>query len=66
MIAHTLRFDFKVPHDLQVGCVAQPRTRSVGGKATKKQFRPKLSISVTWKKRNRLSKNPSNVGTNRH
>ena len=28
--AHTLHVDFEVPCNSQVGCVAQPRTRSVG------------------------------------
>ena len=28
--AHTLRVDFEVPCNSQVGCVAQPRTRLVG------------------------------------
>jgi len=32
--AHTLRVGFEVPHDSQVGSVAQPRTRSVGIQAT--------------------------------
>ena len=30
--AHTLRVGFEVPRDLQVGCVAQPRTQ-LGGYA---------------------------------
>lgn len=28
--AYTLHVGFEVPHNSQVGCVAQPRTRSVG------------------------------------